>query len=230
MSDDLKNKRRENKHLYVGGSDASDMELDARDQELVDELAGERKKKLIIAVSAILVAVIVVVVYIAAVKQGTGRSESTKLVKTYMKGLEDRDVDKVKSVMDPEAVDSSSLNTLLDMFDTYDSNGIKYTLSYTMDEGREAVTREIESVSNGVYGKSSNKSGIKKGYVIKVDGTIELTYNDQTSPYAIDMDIICYEKDGKWYLGGALQDESDTSSDTASDTAEAVETDTASQE
>lgn len=51
---------------------------------------------------------------------------------------------------------------------------------------------------------------MKKGYVVPVRGTIMLTYDGQTSPYEMDMDIICYEKDGEWYLGGTVDNGTDT--------------------
>ena len=41
-----------------------------------------------------------------------------------MSGLENTDVDKVKSVMDRKAVDDDSINTLVKIFETYNENGI----------------------------------------------------------------------------------------------------------
>lgn len=35
-----------------------------------------------------------------------------------------------------------------------------------------------------------------------------LTYGEQSSPYDLNLDIICYEKDGEWFLGGTLDKES----------------------
>ncbi len=48
------------------------------------------------------------------------------------------------------------------------------------------------------------KQVYQKGYVIPVTGKIMMTFQGQTSPYDLDMDIICYEKDGEWYLGEQL--------------------------
>ena len=99
------NERNKQEHVYVGGSDASDMGFDDRDAQMADELVKEKKKKIVIALSAVILAVIVVVVYLAATRLNTGKSQSIKLVDTYMSGLESADVDKVKSVMDQEVVD-----------------------------------------------------------------------------------------------------------------------------
>ena len=49
-------------HTYVGGSNTSDMELDERDMQLADDVAKEKKIKLVIALSAVLLAIIAVVV------------------------------------------------------------------------------------------------------------------------------------------------------------------------
>ncbi len=204
------NERNKQEHVYVGGSDASDMGFDDRDAQMADELAKEKKKKTVIALSAVILAVIVVVVYLAATRLNTGKSQSIKLVDTYMSGLENADVDKVKSVMDQKAVDDDSINTLVKIFETYNENGIQYTLEYTTDEGRETSARELDAVSQALYSKSADKAGVKKGYVVPVKGTIMLTYDGQTSPYDMDMDIICYEKDGEWYLGGTMDSGTDT--------------------
>lgn len=204
------NERNKQEHVYVGGSDASDMGFDDRDAQMADELAKEKKKKIVIALSAVILAVIVVVVYLAATRLNTGKSQSIKLVDTYMSGLESADVDKVKSVMDQKAVDDDSINTLVKIFETYNENGIQYTLEYTTDEGRETSSRELDAVSQALYSKSADKAGVKKGYVVPVMGTIMLTYDGQTSPYDMDMDIICYEKDGEWYLGGTMDSGTDT--------------------
>ena len=204
------NERNKQEHVYVGGSDASDMGFDDRDAQMADELVKEKKKKIVIALSAVILAVIVVVVYLAATRLNTGKSQSIKLVDTYMSGLESADVDKVKSVMDQEVVDDDSINTLVKIFETYNENGIQYTLEYTTDEGRETSSRELDAVSQALYSKSADKAGVKKGYVVPVKGTIMLTYDGQTSPYDMDMDIICYEKDGEWYLGGTMDSGTDT--------------------
>ena len=204
------NERNKQEHVYVGGSDASDMGFDDRDAHMADELAKEKKKKIVIALSAVILAVIVVVVYLAATRLNTGKSQSIKLVDTYMSGLESADVDKVKSVMDQKVVDDDSINTLVKIFETYNENGIQYTLEYTTDEGRETSSRELAAVSQALYSKSADKAGVKRGYVVPVKGTIMLTYDGQTSPYDMDMDIICYEKDGEWYLGGTMDSGTDT--------------------
>ena len=184
-----KNERNKQERVYVGGSGASDMGFDDRDVQVADELAKE---------------------YLAVTRLSTGKSKSIKLVDTYMSGLENTDVDKVKSVMDRKAVDDDSINTLVKIFETYNENGIQYTLEYTTAEGREASPKELDAVSQALYSKTADKAGVKKGYVVPVRGTIMLTYDGQTSPYEMDMDIICYEKDGEWYLGGTVDNGTDT--------------------
>lgn len=198
---------------YVGGSGMDDMELDERDIQLMEESRKEGKKKLFIALGAIVLAVIVVVIYIVVRKNMTGKSESENLIKTYMEGLEEADLDKVESVMDPDTIDSDSSKDLVTVFQTYKENNIEYTVSYTMGDGHVAEYGDLAAVSSTVYGKTQKEAGISKGYVIPVTGTIMMTFQGQTSPYDLDMDIICYEKDGEWYLGGTVMTTGDTTTD-----------------
>lgn len=198
---------------YVGGSGMDDMELDERDIQLMEESRKEGKKKLFIALGAIVLAVIVVVIYIVVRKNMIGKSESENLIKTYMEGLEEADLDKVESVMDPDTIDSDSSKDLVTVFQTYKENNIEYTVSYTMGDGHVAESGDLAAVSSTVYGKTQKEAGISKGYVISVTGTIMMTFQGQTSPYDLDMDIICYEKDGEWYLGGTVMTTGDTTTD-----------------
>ena len=211
---------------YVGGSGMDDMELDERDIQLMEESRKEGKKKLFIALGAIVLAVIVVVIYIVVRKNMTGKSESEDLIKTYMEGLEEADLDKVESVMDPDTIDSDSSKDLVTVFQTYKENNIEYTVSYTvgsemcirdssytMGDGHVAESSDLAAVSSTVYGKTQKEAGISKGYVIPVTGKIMMTFQGQTSPYDLDMDIICYEKDGEWYLGGTVMTTGDTTTD-----------------
>ena len=198
---------------YVGGSGMDDMELDERDIQLMEESRKEGKKKLFIALGAIVLAVIVVVIYIVVKKNMTGKSESEELIKTYMEGLEEADLDKVESVMDPDTIDSDSSKDLVTVFQTYKENNIEYTVSYTMGDGHVAESGDLAAVSSTVYGKTQKEAGISMGYVIPVTGTIMMTFQGQTSPYDLDMDIICYEKDGEWYLGGTVMTTGDTTTD-----------------
>lgn len=198
---------------YVGGSGMDDMELDERDIQLMEESRKEGKKKLFIALGAIVLAVIVVVIYIIVRKNMTGKSESEDLIKTYMEGLEEADLDKVESVMDPDTIDSDSSKDLVTVFQTYKENNIEYTVSYTMGDGHVAESSDLAAVGSTVYGKTQKEAGISKGYVIPVTGKIMMTFQGQTSPYDLDMDIICYEKDGEWYLGGTVMTTGDTTTD-----------------
>lgn len=198
---------------YVGGSGMDDMELDERDIQLMEESRKEGKKKLFIALGAIVLAVIVVVIYIVVKKNMTGKSESEELIKTYMEGLEEADLDEVESVMDPDTIDSDSSKDLVTVFQTYKENNIEYTVSYTMGDGHVAEYGDLAAVSSTVYGKTQKEAGISKGYVIPVTGKIMMTFQGQTSPYDLDMDIICYEKDGEWYLGGTVMTTGDTTTD-----------------
>lgn len=194
------------KNKYVGGGDADQMELDERDIMAAREADSDNRRKVILAVIATVIAITVVVVYFAVARSHRGVSQSKKLVKTYMEGLEEGDVDKVRNVMDPAAVDDASMNTMVSIFETYKDQNIEYTVDYSMEEGREASENDLQAVSSTLYSASPKRTGVTAGYIIPVKGTILLTYKEQSSPYELDMDIICYEKDGEWYLGGTVED------------------------
>ena len=98
----------------------------------MEESRKEGKKKLFIALGAIVLAVIVVVIYIVVRKNMTGKSESKDLIKTYMEGLEEADLDKVESVMDPDTIDSDSSKDLVTVFQTYKENNIQSAIPWVM--------------------------------------------------------------------------------------------------
>lgn len=204
--------KKEDKFTYVGGDDAEQLELDDRDKQVIEDAGKERKKKIIIAVSAALIAVIVVAVYLAVTIAGAGASKSKKLVETYMAGLADADIDKVKSVMDPDTLANQATDSLIQIFQTYkESDEFSYTVDYTMGDGYKAESSNLEAVSNTLYSKSAKNTGITKGYVIPVSITMSLSYKGTTTPNSVDLDIICYEKDGEWYLGGTIESDTEES-------------------
>lgn len=198
---------------YVGGSDADEIEFDDMDMHALEENSRENRKRVLIALTAIIVAVLVVTVYFVVVRSGSGAAKSRKLVETYMDGLGAGDLDKVQEVMDPDTIDQSSMDTLVQVFKTYKDNNLEYSVNYVMEKGYRASDGDIEAVCKAIYGTTSKKSGVDKGYVIPVTGTIDLSYKGETSPYDLDMKIICYEKNGNWYLGGTIDNETDTSSE-----------------
>lgn len=148
---------------YVGGSGMDDMELDERDIQLMEESRKEGKKKLFIALGAIVLAVIVVVIYLVVRKNMTGKSESEDLIKTYMEGLEEADLDKVESVMDPDTIDSDSSKDLVTVFQTYKENNIEYTVSYTMGDGHVAESSDLAGSQQHCIWKDPEGSRYIKG-------------------------------------------------------------------
>lgn len=202
--------KKENKYTYVGGDSAEQLNLDDRDIQIIEEAGKEKKKKIIIAVSAAALAVIVVAVYLAVTIAGAGASRSRKLVETYMAGLADADIDKVKSVMDSDTLANQATDSLIQIFQTYkESDEFTYTVDYSMGDGYKADSSNLEAVSNTLYSKSAKSAGVVKGYVIPVSITMNLSYKGTTTPNSVNLNIICYEKDGEWYLGGTIEDETD---------------------
>ena len=93
----------------------------------------------------------------------TGKSESEDLIKTYMEGLEEADLDKVESVMDPDTIDSDSSKNLVTVFQTYKENNIEYTVSYTMGDGHVAESSDLAAVSKDCIWKDPEGNRYIKG-------------------------------------------------------------------
>lgn len=198
-----KDNYRDKSSTYVGGGDGP-LEFDEKDQQIMAESRNEHRKQIIIALVAVVIAAVVVAVYFLAIRGGVAKSRCRKLVITYMEGLDEADLDKVESVMDPDTLTSDSSDTLMKIFQTYKDNGIEYSVDYTIGDISKADSSNLEAVGSTVYGESADKAGISKGYVVPVSGSIMMTYQGQSSPYDLNMEIICYEKDGEWYLGGTI--------------------------
>ena len=125
-------------------------------------------------------------------------------------GLADADIDKVKSVMDPDTLANQATDSLIQIFQTYkESDEFTYTVDYSMGDGYKADSSNLEAVSNTLYSKSAKSAGVVKGYVIPVSMTMNLSYKGTTTPNSVNLNIICYEKDGEWYLGGTIEGETD---------------------
>lgn len=194
------------KSKYVGGEMDEQEVLSDSDRELADEVRRENRVKLIVAVAAVVIALAAVTIYLIVSPQVKGKNTSKKLVETYMEGLAEADSDKVCSVMDPDTVSSDSSSSLIDVFKTYEDNGITYEVDYEMEDGRTAEDEDLQAVCNTIYGSSAEEAGVTRGYIIPISGNIIMTYQNQSSPYELDMEIVCYEKGGTWYLGGSLED------------------------
>lgn len=195
---------------YVGGMNVDETLLDERDEKIADDISRERRIKAVILASVAAFFLIIFVVYKIVSGADTGEKESRELVETYMEGLRNADSDMVESVMDSSTVNSETSDALVSVFQAYKNSGLTYTVEYAMGEGYVAESDDLEAVSSTIYSAGAEKAGVDRGYVVPVTGTILLNYGGETTPYEIDMDIICYEKDGEWYLGGTIEDESET--------------------
>lgn len=198
------------KNKYVGNTDVDEILLDEQDEAVLEELRHEKRRRLLIVGGVLGFLLLIFVVYRLGFTDSDGEKESRTLVTTYMQALQEADSAKVESVMDPEAVDSDETAKLVEVFKIYEKNGITYTVEYSMSGGYEASADELESTCETVYNSSAEAAGVSRGYVIPVTGTITIAYDGQISPNEMNMNIICYEKSGSWYLGGTLSDGSDT--------------------
>lgn len=139
-----------------------------------------------------------------AVKRHGGKRTSRALVTTYMEGMKACDADKMRSVTDSDAAGGDFVREYEITFAAYESVGLEYDVDYELGDVYEADEKDIETVCNSIYYTTADEMGIEKGYIVPVTGTITLTADGNSSPYTLDIAVICYEKDGEWYLGGTV--------------------------
>ncbi len=164
-----------------------------------------------------LISGIVVLVIILAAVAGVGINilqskkavrECEKVIDTYMAGLQEADVDKVISTVDPESnevLDDDSLTTLTSTFTMLKSMGVEYTIEYSILSHEKASESEIKGMCASAYGDAGMSKEVKRAYIFEVEMTMEASYLGQTENSTETQDMICYEKDGHYYIGGVRE-------------------------
>jgi hypothetical protein len=84
--------------------------------------------------------------------------------------------------------------------------GIEYTLDYKIVSTEKATDEEIKSMCEGIYDDESVAKDIKLAYICDVEYTMNMTYLGESESEDDSFSLICYKKDGKWYVGGTMSE------------------------
>ncbi len=158
-----------------------------------------------------IIGAIVAVVVVAAVLvwffvfRENGAKKSEQLVKDYMEAIESGDTDAIVEVVDPDCVKNDEVEELTAAFAMLSSLGIEYSLDYDITKTEKASSGTIKNMCGSLYGDTGVAKKIKKAYICSVDCTMTMSYLGETETQDQDMDLICYKKDGKWYIGGYME-------------------------
>jgi hypothetical protein len=165
------------------------------------------KGGLIAAIVAAVIVIAAVAAVLAFVVFGeNGEKKSKQVVDTYMTGLAEADSDKIASVVDPKCTSEDELQQVADAFEMLKSMGIEYTLDYKIVSVEEASTSEIKSMCEGIYDDESVAADIKSAYICDVEYTMNMTYLGESESEEDSFSLICYKKDGTWYVGGTMSE------------------------
>lgn len=167
--------------------------------------ASPKKSKTGLIVGIIAVIAVIAVLLIVFVFGENGAKKSEELIKTYMAGLQEADADKIASTVDPECVEASDMEDLADTFSLLSSMGVEYTVDYEILSTEKASSSEIKSMCAGLYGDAGLSSEVKKAYICEVEMTIEVSYFGESESETETQNLICYKKDGNWYIGGTME-------------------------
>lgn len=157
-------------------------------------------------VAAVIVIAVIASVLVFAVFGGNGEKKSKKVIDTYMTGLAEADSDKIASVVDPDCINEDDLQSVADAFEMLKSMGIEYTLDYKIVSTEKATDEEIKSMCEGIYDDESVAKDIKLAYICDVEYTMNMTYLGESESEDDSFSLICYKKDGKWYVGGTMSE------------------------
>ncbi len=172
-----------------------------------DNMQAPKKK----SAAGVIIGVIVAVVVIAAalvwffVFREDGAKKSEELIKTYMEAIAAGDTDAIVSVVDPDCVEGGEVEELTAAFSMLASLGIEYTIDYDITNTEKASEGTIKNMCGSLYNDTSVAKDIKMAYICSVDCTMTMSYMGETETQDEDMDLICYKKDGEWYIGGYME-------------------------
>lgn len=157
-----------------------------------------------IVVGAVAV-VAVVLILVLGVFGGARKSEN--VVNEFMTGMAEGDTEKMIAYMDPACVDESDVDDLAYSFEMLSAMGMEYSIDYEILETQKASDSLVEDMCEGIYDDEKVADDISKAYVSQVEYTIGVTYLGVTQSQDDTIYLICYKKDGEWYLGGTVDEE-----------------------
>ena len=126
--------------------------------------------------------------------------EAENLVNKFMNGLAESDTDKIVEIIDADCKETNDdIEEIANSFEFISTSGIEYTIDYSIKSTEKASEEIIEDMCEKLYG--SNDVGVTEAYICEVYYSMTMEYLDETETENNTMCLICYKKDGKWYLG-----------------------------
>lgn len=168
-----------------------------------------KKKSGVGALTGILVAIVAViaVAVVVIVKLGlfeNGQKKSEEVIDKFFAGIEEADMDKVLETLDSDCVGENDAETLSESFELLTSMGIEYSIDYSISSTEKANRATINNMCDELY--NGDSSDVSKAYICDVDYTMNMSYLGETESESDTMSLICYKKDGEWYIGGTVED------------------------
>jgi hypothetical protein len=168
---------------------------------------GKSKGGLIAAIIAAVIVIVAAAVVLVFFAFGmSGKKNCEKVIDIYMTGLAEADSDKITSVIDPDCINEDDLQDVADAFELLKSMGIEYTLDYNIASIEAAADGDISNMCEELYGEEVTSKDIKSAYICDVEYTMSMTFLEQTETEDDNLKLICYKKDGKWYVGGSVSE------------------------
>lgn len=158
-----------------------------------------------------IIGVIVAIVVVAAALlwfflfREDGVKKSKEIVDVFMTAIEEGDTDKIASVVDPECVEDEEIEALSSAFAMLKTLGVDYTMDYEITKTEKTSDGMIKSMCGSIYGDAGVAKKIKSAYTLSVTYTMDMSYMGESESQSDSMELVCYKKDGKWYIGGYMQ-------------------------
>lgn len=157
-----------------------------------------------IIIALVLVAVAAVIFVVLPM---TGKKGAKQAIEKYMDGIAEGDTNKITEIIDPDSINGEDLEELATAFESLKAMGIEYTVTYDIKSGRKAKSPEIKSMCDMVYSDEAVSKDVKGAWIFDVEYTMEVSALGETQTETDSFYLISYKKDGKWYVGGTMEEQ-----------------------
>ncbi len=161
----------------------------------------------IIGIIAGAVVVVIALIVVGALLIFGGIKKSEEIIDEFMIGMAEGNTDKMVGYMDPDCYDDSDVEYLADSFKTIEDYGMEYAVDYEIVGTEKASDSLIEEMCESLYDDADVADDVSKAYVTEVNYTATITFYGETKSDEQTIYLICYKKDGEWYLGGSAEEE-----------------------
>ncbi len=173
----------------------------------MDDTQPKSKTGMIVGIIIGAAVVVAAAIVALALIVGGGARKCEKIVDEFMEGMAEGDAEKMVSNIDSDCVADSDVEELAYSFELIKAYGMEYSVDYEILETKKASDDIIEEMCDSLYGDDDVADDISKAYVSKVEYSVTASYLGETQTEEDTMYLVCYKKDGEWYLGGTVEEE-----------------------